>query len=118
MEMSQRCPPITTKTCEKGWAQPDPRLLPHHTLDLQDEFKVPYSKLFSDMKDSQYDDVWNSIDTDKSGTLSLEELAAHYGFDLNHKEAASDNMSDEQILEALQVYAQAIVVLPHSLTAA
>ena len=74
----------------------------------KEEFKVPWMKLFPKMKDADFEKVWIQIDTDGSNTLSMQELAVYYGFSLspNAKRGGGDaNMSDDQILEALQLSA-------------
>jgi len=86
------------------------------TLDIdgdgdvsKDEFMVPWMKLFPKLHRADYEKVWKEIDKDESGTLSLPELAAYYGFNLSPSaKRAGDqtaNMTDEQILEALQLSA-------------
>jgi len=86
------------------------------TLDIdgdgdvsKDEFMVPWMKLFPKLHRADYDKVWKEIDKDCSGTLSLPELASYYGFNLSPSAKRSGdqtaNMSDEQIMEALQLSA-------------
>jgi len=73
----------------------------------KDEFKVPWMKLFPKLTATDFDVAWEKIDLDQSGTLSLNELATHYGFNLSpnaQRTGAGDaDMTDEQILEALQM---------------
>merc|ERR1740130_239658 len=65
--------------------------------------------LFPKLHRADYDKVWKEIDKDCSGTLSLPELASYYGFNLSPSAKRSGdqmaNMSDEQIMEALQLSA-------------
>ena len=86
------------------------------TLDIdgdgdvsKEEFMVPWMKLFPKLHRADYDKVWKEIDKDCSGTLSLPELASYYGFNLSPSaKRAGDqtaNMTDEQIMEALQLSA-------------
>lgn len=49
--------------------------------------------------------MWAAIDRDKNGELSLDELAAYYGYSLD--DLAEEEMSDETILELLEVRAMA-----------
>jgi len=72
----------------------------------KDEFKVAYLKVFNKMTDKDFETQWKKIDADNSGSLSLEELAKYYGFSLSALSRGGkgdDEMSDEQILEALQM---------------
>jgi len=75
----------------------------------KDEFMVPWMKLFPKLHRADYDRVWLEIDKDGSGTLSLPELAEYYGFNLSpsakRKGDQTANMTDEQIMEALQLSA-------------
>lgn len=70
----------------------------------KDEFRTPYKKLFPKTTDKEFDALWAKIDQDSSGTLELKELAKYYGYDLD-KLKDDQEMSDEQILEALQMQA-------------
>lgn len=47
--------------------------------------------------------MWTAIDRDKNGELSLDELASYYGYSLD--DLAEEEMSDETILELLEVRA-------------
>jgi len=80
----------------------------------KDEFKLPYLKMFPTTTPAEFDKTWKKIDKNGDGNLSLQELAAYYGVKLTAeglKKAASgtdvtnDEMTDEQILEALQLQA-------------
>ena len=57
------------------------------------------------MTDADFEVAWKAIDLNKDGFLTLNELAAHYGYNLSPsaKRPGDADMSDEQILEALQV---------------
>ena len=70
---------------------------------------IPYMKLFPRLKKAEYDAVWEKIDKNHDGELSFEELSAHYGFKLSpsgsRKGGSAAEMTDEQILEALQMQA-------------
>ena len=75
----------------------------------QCEFKTVLLILYPKTTDAEYDKIWKDIDKNGDGNLSKEELAGYFGF--NYDSLASDmedersrvSMSDEQILEALQV---------------
>ena len=75
----------------------------------KEEFMIPWMKLFPKLTRADFDRVWKDIDKDCSGTLSLPELAAYYGFNLSPSaKRAGDqtkDMTDEQIMEALQMSA-------------
>jgi ankyrin repeat protein/Ca2+-binding EF-hand superfamily protein len=75
----------------------------------KEEFKTPWLKLFPKMKEADFEKVWVEMDTDKSGTLDMGELAAYYGFNISPSAKRSgggaEEMSDEQIMEALQLAA-------------
>ena len=67
-----------------------------------------WKKLFPKLKDEDFDKAWLNIDGDGDGELSLQELASHYGFNLSpsaNRRSARESMSDEQILETLQLSA-------------
>jgi len=73
----------------------------------KDEFKDAWYKLHSSSGKpaptaAEFDKTWAGIDADGDGTLSCEELAKHFGFDLKAK-GGSQDMSEEQILEALSM---------------
>ena len=55
----------------------------------------------------EFDIFWEKIDLDGDGNLSFEELASHFGYNISPASvragSAGDEMTDEQILEALQV---------------
>lgn len=51
-----------------------------------------------ELSNADFEDIWRDIDVDNSGTLSLGELEAFYGF--------NDGMSDDQIMEMLMVSAR------------
>ena len=67
------------------------------------EYKAVFEKMFPDKTEDEFEAQWNKMDIDGDGNLSVVELAKHYGFNLEAESAA--NMSDEQILEALQMQA-------------
>ena len=48
----------------------------------KDEFYVPYKKLFPRVTDAEFDKVWTKMDSNGDGILQFNELAAHYGYDL------------------------------------
>ena len=80
---------------------------------MQEEFRTVYLKLHPDTTREEYDALWLKVDTNKDGDLQPEELARFFGFDFNaiskdmenaaREEAATAELSDDQILEALQV---------------
>ena len=57
-----------------------------------------------DITDADYDKLWEKIDTDKSGDLSVKELATYFGYSIDGK--GSVEMTDEQILQALMMGAE------------
>eukprot|EP00908_Phaeocystis_cordata_P011086 Transcript_21927.p1 GENE.Transcript_21927~~Transcript_21927.p1 ORF type:complete len:387 (+),score=177.29 Transcript_21927:158-1318(+) len=77
----------------------------------KEEFKVPWMKLFPKLTDAEFEVAWKKIDKDGDGNLSMNELAEYYGFNLSPSgqrggsRRGSEEMSDEQILEALQLQA-------------
>ena len=82
----------------------------HDGIISKEEFKVPYMRLKKDLTDAQYDVLWKEqIDKNGDGELSVQELAAVFGFNLSpnaiRKGTAADDMTDEQIMEALQMSA-------------
>jgi hypothetical protein len=110
-------PPPTAKSCLMDlW----PLMAGQHRLNRasisecirprpQEEFKEPYMKVQGKkISKAEYDKLWEKIDTDKSGDVSVKELAEYYGFEigLNGKviEKAEDEMDDDSILEALRVH--------------
>ena len=82
----------------------------HDGIISKEEFKVPYMRLKQELTDAQYDVLWKEqIDKNGDGELSVQELAAVFGFNLSpnaiRKGTAADDMTDEQIMEALQMEA-------------
>ena len=82
----------------------------HDGIISKEEFKVPYMRLKKDLTDAEYDVLWKEqIDKNGDGELSVQELAAVFGFNLSpnaiRKGTAADDMTDEQIMEALQMEA-------------
>ena len=73
--------------------------------------QVPYMKLFPKLTEKEFEDIWAKIDINGDGNLQFEELAAYYGFSMSptcrRSSKPDENMTDEQILELLQL--QAIV---------
>jgi len=67
----------------------------------KDEFMEAYSKMFPEMTQEEKDTVWTKMDADGSGTLEVAELATFFGF--NWEGEYANEMTDEQILEALQM---------------
>ena len=59
----------------------------------QNEFRETYVEFMKgegkSVSDEEYEAVWKKIDKDGDGTLSCEELANHYGFNLS-KPAGSE----------------------------
>ena len=62
-----------------------------------------YRRIVPNATQEQYDEVWKKMDADGDGNLTVSELASFYGFDFDRDK---NDMSDEQILEALQIKAQ------------
>ena len=72
----------------------------------QDEFKAVYMAMFEETKPDEYEAIWKRIDADGDGNLTVKELASFYGFAWDDSEGGTGTaaeMTDEQILEALQV---------------
>jgi hypothetical protein len=67
----------------------------------QHEFIAAYSKVYKGLTANEYEAVWTGIDRDKNGELSLDELAAYYGY--NMADLDEEEMSDDKILELLEV---------------
>jgi len=65
------------------------------------EFIAAYSTVYTGYTAKEYQAVWAAIDRDKNGELSLDELAAYYGYSLD--DLAEEEMSDETILELLEM---------------
>jgi len=72
----------------------------------KDELKEQYMKMFPKTKPAEFDAVWSEMDKNKDNELSTQELATYYGFKLNSD--GDEGMTDEQILEALQMQAQLV----------
>jgi ankyrin repeat protein len=75
----------------------------------KDEFKVPYMKMFPKMTESEFEDIWKKIDTNGDGDLQFEELCRYWGFEagdeLKQNKSSVVDMSDDAIMEALQMQA-------------
>lgn len=70
------------------------------------EFKAVYFKAVGEMSDEDYLKVWQRIDADGDGNLTVKELASFYGFSWDDSgDGTAMEMTDEQILEALQMHA-------------
>jgi Ca2+-binding EF-hand superfamily protein len=69
----------------------------------KDEFAGPFLEVYPDKKDS-FEEIWTVIDSDQSGTVTCNELAKYFGIDLDAGGDDLDGLSDEAILEALQLY--------------
>jgi len=75
---------------------------------LEKKNKKEKKTLSDDEYKQEVDKAWDAIDVDKDGNLTVAELAKFYGFDLKKEGEASvgaNAMSDDQILEALQMQA-------------
>jgi len=70
----------------------------------KEEFEVVYRKMNPDVTDKEFEQIWKDIDADGSGTLEVEELAVYYGF--NYNGGSASEMTDQQILDVLQMYAK------------
>ena len=76
----------------------------HHA---QDEFRIPWRKIFPRLSAADFEKAWRGIDQNGDGQLSLRELADHYGYQLSPSgggRAGDQEMTDDQILEALQMH--------------
>jgi len=76
----------------------------------KERFRAPYMKLHPDTPTEAYDKLWSQIDENHDGNLDKFELAHFFGFDYNllakdmeDETKAMEEMSDDQILEALQM---------------
>lgn len=69
----------------------------------QEEFKGPFVKLNPQITDADYDALWEEIDGNGDKSLSFEELATYFGFNLNTLKG--EEMSDEKIMELFSVRA-------------
>ena len=67
----------------------------------KEEYEAVYRKMYPNTTEEEFEGIWKKIDDDGNGSLSMQELAAYYGFNLDAETSAE--MTDEQILEALQV---------------
>ena len=67
------------------------------------EYKAVFEKMFPEKTKEDFEAQWNKMDADGDGNLTVIELAKHYGFNLEGESSAG--MTDEQILEALQMQA-------------
>ena len=54
-----------------------------------------------DLANDAFEALWKKIDADGDGSLTANELAKHFGFDM--ASGSSLEMSDEQILQALML---------------
>ena len=69
---------------------------------MQAEFTTAWKAgVDPDATAEELEQLWKSIDADGDGNLTVDELAKHFGFDA--KSENSNEMSDEQILAALQL---------------
>ena len=69
----------------------------------QSEYELVYMGMFPNTTKEEYNVVWDKIDADHDGNLTVKELATYYGFAWDDAGGVASEMSDEQILEALQV---------------
>ena len=69
--------------------------------EFKEAYKLVYNGSLKDF-DETYDVVWTRIDKDGDGNLTVEELASFFGFDLTG-EGNTDEMTDDQILQALSM---------------
>lgn len=67
----------------------------------QKEKKEDHADTSDAAVDKEVDTAWNKMDGDGDGSLTVSELAKFYGFSL--EEDKTNEMTDDQILEALQV---------------
>lgn len=74
------------------------------------EYKVVYKKMNPTATDADFQAHWRTIDRDGSGDLTVDELARFYGYAWDGESASE--MSDDQILEALQLHAMLQEVKP------
>ena len=75
-------------------------------VPAQSEYEIVYMGMFPNTSKEDYNAVWDKIDADHDGNLTVKELATYYGFAWDDAGGVASEMSDEQILEALQVNAQ------------
>lgn len=55
------------------------------------------------VSDKEYEELWTNVDQDRSGDVSISELAHYFGFVVDETGNVSPEMSDDAILDALQV---------------
>lgn len=73
-------------------------------MPRQEEFKSVYAEMFPNLDADKVGAVWKQIDEDGDGNLTVQELAKFFGFNWDDSGTASE-MTDEQILNALQMHA-------------
>lgn len=69
----------------------------------KDEYEDVYRSMFPQVSHERFGAVWSAMDKDNDGNLTVQELAEYYGFNL--ATGAANEMTDEQILETLQMQA-------------
>ena len=72
------------------------------------EFLAPYLRIFPSTTEKQYEAVWAAVDSDRSGDVTIDELADFYGFRIGDDGELEETpeMTDEQILQALAMAAE------------
>ena len=74
----------------------------------RNEFEEFYRRMYPKMSDPEFDSLWKVIDKNGDNNLSFDELCEHFGVDLaeaNDARIEQLSMTDEKILEALQLQA-------------
>jgi len=67
------------------------------------EYEDCYRTMFPQVTHERYMVIWKRMDVNGDGNLTCQELADYYGFNLNT--GVANEMTDEQILETLQIQA-------------
>lgn len=67
------------------------------------EYRVVFMRMNPAATERKFQEAWKAIDIDGDGSLTVEELARHFGYSWDGESACE--MTDEQILEALQMHA-------------
>lgn len=70
----------------------------------KDEYRIVHKQMHPEDTEEDFTKLWDKLDADGDGDLTVQELAAHYGFAWDNDSGAVE-MTDDQILEALRLNA-------------